>query len=428
MPFSPGGGGPAINATGLTLADSGSLDGFWYIDHLDHDFNVFQTVRPENLHFTLRESAVQDIDYELSKSSVDVYGEPVWYRNGFGQSFIAPWRTGFRLRNGSTVIMEGFHDDPGIQHAWGSETLSVSGKDYAQYLDMRHYPFDPRPGHRNDWQGLDGVLPTPAGLAVMFRDTDVATIIDYLFFYTLGMVYSMPFTWIVPLTGVTQNWELDLGDTSTLLSIVQQFAEDEPGFEWTVSPDRVIEIFPGKIYGTPELVVALPSAYVIATFDDTVPGGLDGLETLQFGNTGPKWTHFYGSGANLVGTGVSAAFDYPDGMAEFWRIDGTEDLGNVKNRPQLVRLARSRLAFGLNPVHEIPITVRPEVIPDFWNFWKPGKPIYIRLDLGFHLIDSPHEIIEMDVTVANDGQADVKVTLNQIYDTTTVGTTFNPEG
>lgn len=422
MPLSLGGGGPGIETTGIAADDDGALDGFWYIDHLDHDFNVFQTIRPEGLHFTLRESDTSTIDYEISKWATDVYGDRTWYKNGDGSSFIAPWRTGFSLRYGTTKVMEGFHNDPGLQHEWGSEVLSVAGVDYTGYLARRHFPFDPRDGHLHDF---DPDIPQVGGLQYQIANGDVSTILDDILSVVFGMAGSPGLTWTFAPTGILQNFEMDLGDETDMLAFIQQFVNGEPGIEFDVTPDREIEIATPKFYGRPEDVVLDPDLYVSHRFDDTVDGGLDGLLSLQFGNTGPKWTHFLGSGAG-TSEREATAIQYVPALDVFWRLDGTMDFGNVKNQGQVTRMSQGQLSLGLNPVHQIPIRVIPRLIENFWELFKPGQAIYLKLDLGFHGIDSPHEIIEMDVTVPDTGDEECDVSLNQIYDTT--GLTGDPSG
>lgn len=409
MPFSLGGGSPGIETTGISVADDGALDGFWYIDHLDHDFSVLQTIRPENLHFTMRESDVSDIDYEISRGASDVYGNPAWYKNDDGTAFIAPFRTGWRLRFGTFVIMEGFHADPGTNYEWGSEVLTVAGKDYVGYLALRHYPFDPRDGHVDDFNFGD-----VTGLVYQIAGGDFATIMDAI----LGVVFaqdgSIPITWTFAPTGQTQDFEMDLGDTTDMLTFVQNFVNQYPGVEFNITPDREMQLASPKFYGSPDDVVVDPDLYWTHKFDDTDPTTMPGLESLSFNNIGPKWTHFLGTGAG-ISEQEATAIDYPPGFDEFWRIDGTLDFGNVKNQDQVTTMSRGQLAFGLNPVHQIVITVLPEYFDNFWEIWIPGQVVYLRIDLGWHLIDSPHEIIEMDVTVANTGEAAVQITLNQIY-------------
>lgn len=418
----PGIGGPAIFIPLMADTDTGFLEGYWYIDHLDHDFNVFQTIRPENLHFTLRESDVSTISYEISRNADDIYGDRAWFKNSDGSAFIAPKRTGFRLRYGTIVILEGEHADPGNNYEWGSEVLSVAGKNYTNYLTERHFPFDPRLGHINDFV----VGGSPTGVAYQVTSTDLRDIAADLFDAIFSRPHSLPISRSLgPLTGIAINYRLDLADTTMYFDLLTSLSQQYPGFEFEVNNNRVLKLYSPKRYGRPEDVVALPGFYCIWDFDDRNPEFPNGLETLSFGNTGPEQTHLYGSGAGLSGQ-LGVALDYEHGMEVFGRRDGTKDYGDVTHRPALVNLVQGDLSFGLNPVHEIPIGVIPDEIPDFWLIFKPGEAVYIHLDLEWHLIDSPHEIIEMDCTISDQGDQHVQLSLNQIYDTT--GLTGNPEG
>lgn len=411
----PGIGGPGIFIPLLADTDTGFLDGYWYIDHLDHDFNVFQTIRPENLHFTLRESDISTISYEISRNANDIYGDRAWFKNSDGSAFIAPKRTGFRLRYGIDVILEGEHADPGTNYEWGSEVLAVAGKSYTNYLNERHFPFDPRPGHRNDYVLTPGVggVNYQAG-----TPTDVRDIVAALFDAIFTQPYSLPLTRnLGPLTGIKIKYRLDLADTTMFFDLLKSLSQQYPGFEFEVTNNRVLKLYSPKYYGTPDNAVALPGYWCIWDFDDRNVDFPNGLETLSFTNTGPEQTHLFGTGAGLAGQ-LGVALDYVPGMAKFWRRDGVKDYGDITNRAALEGQAQGDLSFGLNPVHEIPISVLPDEIPDFWKIFKPGVAVYIHLDLEWHQIDSPHEVVEIDCTVSTEGEQHVQLGLNQIYSTT----------
>lgn len=415
----PGLGSPASPSSPIYLVDDpGDVPGVWYIDHLDHTLAPFQTFRPENLHFIWRESDVSDIDYEISRSAVDTFGFRIW-----SPDFIAPWRTGWRLRIGNRILLEGVHYEPGIQLTLGGESMAVSGKDYTVYYNHRHFPFDGRDGHRNDF-----VIGTPAGgLAYEVADTDIADIIEAINDKIQSRDYSLPisFTPSGPV-GIAIDYTLALGDTSMFLSLLQGWAGIYPGFEFEVTKDRELKLYSPKIYGDPDALIADPDSFVVYTFSDDIAGSLDPIDSLTFGNNGPKYTHVLGQGAGLVNQ-VAYALDYVAGMEQFWRIDGVEDYGNVTSQGEVNKRTISDLSFGLNPVHEISLVIRPDAIPNFWRDWKPGKAIYLKIDLDAHQLDSPHEIVEMDVTPSNEGNTLVTLGLNQIYSVPD-GFVGNPEG
>jgi hypothetical protein len=410
---SPGRTGVSIPSLSPRAAPRGFADpGNWYIDHLRHDdLSIFQTIRPENLHFVLNARDKSTIDYEISCSAVDLSGSPVVSEMGPGESgFIGPWRTGWNLRFGSQIIAAGVHTS--VSGSLGDDYMKVAGVDWVGYLDQRLYPFDPRPDHVNDY-----VIGTPpAGLAYEDVSVDASVIINNLWQAIFGRPNSLPLTYGPLTVGLTVPYfRLDLGDTTTLLEQIQDLADFFPGFDFWVDP-LTLEFQTAYPYRFGDITALIEAGStgpnIVYSTDDVVPDSLD------FTNTGPAQTHLFGTGSGLASE-LGTALGTIDGEETFWRTDGQYDAGDVYDQDSLDGLTAQQLSYGLNPIHEISLVLDPARITDFWEKFKPGVAIWVDEDLLFHQIQSPQRVVSIDATVSNDGNVTATIGVNQIYDTST---------
>lgn len=401
----PGRAGLATPSVSPRTAPSGFADpGNWYIDHLTHDtLSAFQTIRPENLHFVLNARGISTIDYEISLSANGLDGSDI-----VSEDFIHPKRTGWYLRYGSKVICSGVHTS--VSGVLGQDYMKVAGVDWCGYLDGRFYPFDPRPDHVNDYC----IGTPPQGLAYEAFDVDVSEIVNNLWTMIFSRPNSIPLNYVPDPVGVTiPYFRLDLGDTTSLLQLIQNLADFFPGFDFAFDPVSFnLVISSPFVFGTiPALIADGPTGpNIIYNTDDTVP------DSIEFTNTGPAQTHLFGTGTGLaseLGTALGTIL----GEGAFWRWDGQYDAGDVYSQDVLDGMVAQQLSYGLNPVHEIPLTLDPNQLTDFWAKFTPGAAIWIDEDLLFHRINSPQRIVSLDCTVGNEGNAQVQVGVNQIYDT-----------
>lgn len=401
----------------------------WEIDHIDHDLStVIHTFKPVNLSFNQRINDIGDITYEIPRQVTDINTDlPIWSDireigtlSGAG---IGEYRSGYRLRRDDLVIQEGFITSRG--GAWGSDTMSIGGKQYAHYLERRIFPFDPRPdpspyGHISDF-----VINTPTGSGVVYQvsDTEIMTILAAILSVVAPMANTMPFTFSLTDTGITIDYDLDMGDTSTLMDLITTLAEQEPGFDWEMSNDRQFITYYPKKYGTPGGIVADPST-VIWTFDDTGWDGINDTDTcpnaamgISFVSTGPGGTRVLGLGSGLS-TQAGVGLGYEAAQEQFWLLEDVKQYGNISSPGQLRKLVQADLSLDVQPIHEISVDLNANLLDGFWTTFFPGLAIYLKCQLGWHTIDSPHQILEMECKISNQGDERVTLNVNQIYDTT----------
>lgn len=330
---------------------------------------------------------------------------------------------------------------------WGSSFMSVGGKDWLHYFERRVFPFDGRDPNRYD--NVIGTPPTSlsyqiaATAGASARPEQIAvTVINHI----LAIPYSLPLTFVgahpSSNTGDPIDYQLSLADTTSLKAIVDGLAELQStaalqGFDYWITPGREFRYLVPTAYGNPTTLVAngetVFSGYVFG--DDHVSAVLDlttnqtnvqyTIDDLTFTNTGPGGTHVKAFGAG-VGHNLAWTIGYTLGEQTFWRLDDTKNYGTLTTLSQLQELAQAQLSFDLNPIHEISLTIDANDGSIDYTQLRPGMAIYLKLDLGWHMIDSPHQVTSMSYRQSDSGRELITLGLNQIYDIS--GLTGNPEG
>lgn len=404
---------------------------------------------PEQLHWTEKISDVGDIDFQISiKAKVlsDVIVSPTELDfSSFFPDPLGPDRFWFELFLGS-------RDDArtGINRMWGvlrqesgawrADSMKVAGKDILSTFERRVFPFDPRPAHVNDF--VIGSPDAGQSLKVIAGDT-ITDILTPVLTKVLSVANSEPIG-IGTLTpsGLTLDYTLSLGDTTFIKSIIDDLAQNQVadassnvgGFDYWADPFAGSDFKVGvpKRYGDPATIVAGGAASCALNFDETDPTQIAGVLDVQFTNDGPNGTHVKGFGSGLNGN-LGVAIGYDAAQIIYGRIDDPVQFGNVTKQSQIAALVRDKLSFDVNPVHEITVTIDPNALAgtnpngfSFWNTIFPGMAVYLKFNLDWHNLDSPHQIVSMECTQNDEGDQTVVLGLNQIYDTT--GLTGTSEG
>lgn len=401
----------------------------YVIDHLDHDFNVVQSFIPQNLHFILNDEDVSTIEYEISANHLDLDGNPVITLDTGLYTAVAPWNTHWRLRyDGIVDIMAGPHVS--VNMAYGGNYISVAGQDWVGYFNRRFQP----------WNGssratfFDNVIGTPpVGLYYSVVTRDISDALTDILTSILSMPNSMPITYgsLVSAGVDVDYYQISLGDTTTLLDIVKTICAYYPGVAWEITPGMHFHTSGNepRWYGDPDSLGAS---------DDSDPSLIWVVNSgqppisLDFTNTGPGATHMQGEGQG-TSTKFAKTIGNEANQEVFWRLDKQVSFDDAITRASVNARTREQLAFDLNPIHEIPLVLDPDVVDQqyaisqgddpgdddgfFWTSFKPGRAIWINLQLLAHLIDSPHHIVSMDCSVNANGACSVSIQQNQIYDT-----------
>lgn len=402
------------------------MDHGWFVDHLAHDLSVMNTYKPQNLHFVKRISAVQDADWSVSNSAIDTAGDLVVYRDiPTDEDMVKPWANMFRIRKMvegvETKVMGGFITN--TNGSRGRDSTKISGKDWSAYLDRRQVPYNPfSPNSFLFGPTLDATHPR-GGMSYSVMGRDLALIVKDILTNILARPDSLP----IDLTslsaiGTTINFELQLGDTSTALSIIDGLSQYFPGFDYLVSYDRVMNIWSPHRFGDPDTTAddGPDGANICWKVGDTYGASHVPME-VDYTNSGPQATHLLGRGAGSNNqTTVARALGASDIQGAFWRLDGVEDFGDQAKTQAVVDMrTRKQFIYGAQEVHDIVLKVNPDVLTDFWNIVRPGLALWLNEDFQFHEIDSAQRIMEMDCTVDDKENERVTFGLNQIYNTST---------
>lgn len=392
----------------------------WTIIHRNHDGSSRGQTRPENLSFELNLNEPHTINYEVS------FGDSITRPDADGD-FVGPYRTDFELYYGGVMIMAGMH----TEHACNSddEFASVSGKDWSHYLERRFWPFEPENPDkyllgRGAPPGQDPNNYPSNGKVYEAWQYDSALVVKDLLDMTLGRhpkstslaQYSLPITYSFAPTGHLINFEMGDNDTEPILSKIQQISEEANGtFDWRMMPNKEFRIIAPHIYDAGAVDDPGKCLWILDASD---PPEKNGLMRIDFRNSGPLYTHLIGVGSNPQ-RGYSLG--YVPAHKVFRRLDGQESFGDIPNKTRLYNLSQHALSHDLNPAHDVRIVVMPDLIYDpetnigFWDVFRPGEAIWVRADLGSHILDSAQRITKMTCNIDNEGNAEVEISLEQLY-------------
>jgi hypothetical protein len=386
----------------------------WTVIHRNHDGSSKGQTRPENLTFELNLNEPHTINYEVS------FGDSITRPDADGD-FVGPYRTDFELYYGGVMILAGMH----TEHACNSEDefATVAGKDWSHYLERRFYPFDPLDVAKYSLTHNMSSGTTGDNVYEAWQ-YDSALVIKDLLDMTLGYhtksaplaQYSLPITYSLSPIGHLVNFRLGANDTEPILSIIQQLSEEANGtFDWRVLPNKEFRIIAPHIYDVGAVDDPSKCLWILDASD---PPEKNGLMRIDFRNSGPVETHLIGVGSNPQ-RGYSLG--YIPAHKVFRRLDGQESYGDIPSKTRLFNLSQHALSHDLNPAHDVRIVVMPDLIYDpetnigFWDVFRPGEAIWVRADLGSHILDSAQRITKMTCNVDNEGNAEVEIALEQLY-------------
>lgn len=378
---------------------------------------------PENLSFTLNkaENGPHEITYEISRS-----------RDVIGPDFVGPYRTDFQLfyqgtgiGDSDTTIIAGPHTMLNLSSR--AEHAKVGGKDWLHRLEDVHWPFDDLSplSHRLGIPTTDAFHP-PSGYAYKVTSRKVNLIIYDILTYVLALSNAPYFDiGFLPDIDPAIHYEISLIDTENMLSKIQSLSQQDPGgFDFWVDPDtRIINMVAVGQYDPDTAVVSSAATGIIHVFDSSVE--TSGIYDVDFTNTGPQFTRLMGLGQNSQSKDLVSVNEYTAASVTYGLKMGSMNFGDAKNRTRVQNLTRKNLLFGLNPVHEITLTVDPSQMSGvsggaFWDTFKPGRAIWLKCNLEGHNIDSAQEIVNMNATQDNQGNVMVVFGLNQIYASATL--------
>lgn len=385
-------------------------DAEYYMDFFDiFTLEVDVSFRPENWHVELNIREPDTVAVDISFSALDMSGATIVS----GHDFIGPWRHGWLLRQGWTPISAG--PITSVRTRKGSDFMSVGGKDWLHYFQRRQFPFNGDPTVPGNEDGmLEAFTGSKLGFGYYVENADIATHLDNIISMVLNKDYSFGITYALAPIGKAINYEIPIGDQRFISDMIGELSDVAPGFDFETTWDMVFQIASPYFYGDPTTfdITDSTDSHWAFVFDDS-----DDAHTpfdVEFGNEGPISTHV----AGFSSSEMAVTKGYGPGQEQFSRLDASYDFGSFPNRDALDARTSKQLAYNLQPVHEIPLTVLASQITNFWTIFKPGRAIFVDQELVFHRIDSGQRIVQMTVSDAESiGEPTVEIGLNQIYDT-----------
>jgi len=386
----------------------------YYVDFFDSSLATIKSFRPENWTAELNIRSPDTISMDISFSALDMSGSTIVSSH----DFIGPYRHGWLLRYGWVPISAGLITS--VETELGSDFMSVGGKDWMHYFERRQLPFNADPTvSGNDKLQLESYGSPPLGLSYQAINKDVALILKDLLDWVLAKSNSWAITYTLAAIGTSYqgNYDISLGDQRFLSDYISELSDVAPGFDFETTWDMKFQIGAPYFYGDPSTFDITDStrsewAFVFDQSDDAHTP-----YNLRFVNNGPIGTHISGYGTDgSAQMGITKG--YAAGATQFHRLDASYDFSGFSNRLQLEKKTNKQLAYNLQPQHEIPVTVLPNQIVNFWTKFKPGRAIFINQELVYHQINSGQRIVQMTIN-DNEGQGDptVELGLNQVYDT-----------
>jgi hypothetical protein len=245
------------------------LDGF-YCEFFEHDFVVFETVRPEDLEFTKAIRDVETMQFGLSFSSKQVdpttgeytTDDAVWRDVPTNEDFVKAdkhfYKIFFMENDVRTDIMAGKIKQSGGSRA--EQSWKLGGQDWLGYLGERQLPYNPHEPEAT-WLTLNCFGPVlsltqpPPGFSYSVAGRDVGRMVKDVVTHIYDVANGSPFieaSFIADLGYTIDQYSLSLGDTSTILSIISGLSEYWPGFDYRVSTDRELVLWTPYRFGDPD--------------------------------------------------------------------------------------------------------------------------------------------------------------------------------
>lgn len=294
---------------------------------------------------------------------------------------IQPYVTDYYLYRNATLLQGGMITS--LKMTNDSEMLEIAGKDWMHYLSLRQHPFDPD-------------LPTK--YKFQRKNKDVYSIIEDFLSVALGEAYSLPMTYHNGSIGATINYKIDLADTEDLLSKIENLSNQDPGFDYIVTPFREFQMFSpqkGSFLNYP--LVKDVNIYKISITDN-----------------GPKGNHLLAQGAGTAKK-LTKTVDSTVSKALYRRIDYAQDYGNLVDPALLTNKAKALQNYSKHPLFEFDITMLPQVTDDVYEQLALGDTVPVTGDFGYMSFDAqPHRIVNMKGSVNDQGDEELVLGVNDV--------------
>lgn len=288
------------------------------------------------------------------------------------------------------------------------ELSMFGGQDYLHLFELRGYPFDPA---------------APTTFQTLWASTtDVGSIVHDLISTVFAQSNSQfsPTLNVSTALGIKQGFRIQYGDSSSLLMLIEQFAQGYPGFDHGFTTPKTYNIW-YREYNEQHT-----SVYEFR--ESNVDGSIPGVSGIKWANAGPSGTHASGIGAGTA-TQFWQNYGYIPSQLQYRRMDISPSFGDIMNRSHLQRATAGALGIALAPRYELTLVVDPDFVitaNGFYNDFQPGAYFFIRKDIKGHLLDGKYKIVQMQGSVSDEGQDLVTLSCNRETDLSLVFSDTTP--
>lgn len=312
---------------------------------------------------------------------------------------IGPKATDFRLYRDAVPFLDG--ELRSVNLNGERDTLVCNHEDYMKYLDERIYPFE-YPFTFGDWPKI-------------WTAADLTTIVEDIMDAMMAADVNVPpYVYGNSPTGQNTNYQIDAGDTTTVLQHITTLAEQEPGFDFRVRRD-------GNDVRLTLVAPKFDDESIVYTITKEIGQIGDGFDWT---NDGPEATWTLGLGAGTNNQSRAAISTFLASRQAYRRRDSSVNFGEIRDMAMLERLTAAEGYKQRFPQKSLvlPIVVNTAHLPNFWasSLGRPYSLLGRRIHVGpiefrnYHTVDADFKILDMTIEPDEDGNEFVTFGLDMI--------------
>lgn len=282
-----------------------------------------------------------------------------------------PYVTDFRLLRDEMPLIGGLHtefeaDDEG-------NTFQVSGQDWKHYFEKRFWPFNPA---------------DPAQFVYAAVQADSFVIVDHILDTVLSQAGSPSFTYSLGTSGTLTNFRVDPADGEDIHSKIQGIANEKPGFDWMISPTKIITAY------TPHK--GSQTNFVLEENKN--------IKRMFITNMGVRASHVLGLGAGSQSRLAVLFVNQFVGR----RYDHSADFGDVIDITRLNRLTAREGAIWTTQALQLRLVSKQGADEEIWDNLNIGDTVLCVGDVqGYDYIEDYFRIVGIEGTVNENGDEEI---------------------
>lgn len=281
-------------------------------------------------------------------------------------------RNGVELQAGTVTDCDRDTDD---------EMVRVAGRDWKSHFEGLVLPFDPsQPLNTQDFH---------SGTSLDSTD-DATNIVESLVAKVLGgydnviqvTMHNSP-------TGIVTTAHFLASDLADLRSMIQSIADQNPGFDWEITPDQRLLIHAPQKGKVSELVL-----------DES------NIKTVHFSPQGIQGNILYGRGSGTGSTQLVYRVTNPNSRALYRDRVVVSDFGEIRTKSSLKQATNRTLPLVSTQVVEFWVTMYPQG-EDVWSQAEDGDSIYVKWNDGDIILDDYYRCNGFETFVNAQGDTEV---------------------